>query len=87
MISATIHGASDGALYGLREDLVKYLGPFIGTAKAGGIHDSIMAEIRKEAGIGASSRVMPIVLGALAVSGVVAAVGIGMMVSSRRKSR
>jgi hypothetical protein len=84
LLSAT-YTSPLGSSAQLRADMVKYLGPFIGDAKATGVYDSIMGAIKEEAGMGAKSKVMPILIGGLAVSGLIAAVGVGMIVSAKRR--
>ncbi len=73
------------AAMSLRSDMVSYLGPVIGKDRAGGMFDKFMAAIKEEAGVGAKTTVMPMVVGTLVVSGLVAAVGIGLVVASKRK--
>lgn len=65
--------------------MVRYLGPIIGSNKAGGMFDKFMAAIREEAGTGAKAKVMPLIVGALAASGVIAAVGVGLVVAKKRR--
>ena len=71
----------------LRADMVRYLGPIIGSDKAGGMFDKFMAAIQEQAGIGAKTKVMPLVVGALAASGRIAAVGVGLGVAKKRRQQ
>ena len=80
-------GLGISASAALRADMIKYLGPLIGSNRAGGMFDKIMAAIREEAGVGAKTKVMPLIIGALAVSGLIAAVGIGAIVAKKRRQR
>lgn len=71
----------------LRADMLKYLGPIIGQDRAGGMFDKFMLAIAEQAGAGAKAKVMPILIGGLVVSGLVAAVGVGLVVAAKRKKR
>ncbi len=84
MLSATVT-TPFGSSAALRADMIRYLGPFIGNDKAAGVHNSIMGAIKEEAGVGAKSKVMPILIGGVAVSGIIAAIGVGLIVSAKRK--
>jgi hypothetical protein len=60
--------------------LVKYLG-----AGAGGIYDSLMAEIRTQAAAGAKAQVMPLIIGLGAVTGIVAVISISTAIAVRKR--
>lgn len=72
-------------LGGLREDMVKYLGPFIGQSKAVGVYEAIVSKIRSEAAAGAKEKMMPYLIGIFATTGVVAAISVAALMAAKRK--
>jgi len=73
VITASINGSSD-----IRADLIKYLGPIVGTQNVAKTYDAAVDELRKQA----VAAVKPMAIGVLAATAVAASLGIAAIIIS-----